>query len=96
MKQQQLEQKNDQTGKEAEDDSDPPKRPSPIYSHVKSLSTTCKLTKWFWYLKKKNEQLLAVKGFVVLLQRVSLIRPAPVESPRFGRKQGYMVERCDV
>ena len=28
--------------------------------------------------------------------RVSLTRPAPVNSPRLGTKQGYTVERCDV
>ena len=37
-------------------------------------------------IKKKN----------VFLQWVSLIRPAPAESPRTGRQQGYVVERCDI
>ncbi len=26
----------------------------------------------------------------------SLIRPAPAESPRAGRQQGQVVERCDI
>ena len=32
---------------------------------------------------------------MLILQRVSLSRPAPAESPRLGTKQGQAVERCD-
>jgi len=32
---------------------------------------------------------------LLILPRVSLLRPAPAESPRLGTEQGYAVERCD-
>ena len=40
--------------------------------------------------------MFAVLKKIVFLQWVSLIRPAPAESPRTGRQQGYAVERCDI
>ena len=34
-------------------------------------------------------------NFLLILPWVSPLRPAPIDSPRLGTKQGYLVERCD-
>ena len=46
-------------------------------------------------IRPKCDFLFEKINFLLILPWVSPLRPAPIDSPRLGTKQGYLVERCD-